>query len=335
MNTTATHPAPEQLNSEAITNAAAWIHPLRSEIAKHLVGQEVLVDRLIIALLVKGHILLEGVPGLAKTLALKTLASLVDADFHRLQFTPDMLPADIVGTQIFDPKTSEFKVKHGPVFANFILADEINRAPAKVQSALLEAMQEQQVTIGDHSFKLPRPFLVMATQNPLEQEGTYPLPEAQVDRFMLKVVVDYPSLEEELRVVDLAATTSEIAEPRPVVSLEQISVAREVVNSLYLDDKVKRYLVTLVHATRNPDSFGLNLGPYLRVGASPRASISLALAGKAHAFLEGRGYVTPHDIKSVAMDVLRHRVTVSYEAEAEGLTSEHLVTRILDQLPVP
>ncbi|MCB1229508.1 MAG: MoxR family ATPase [Verrucomicrobiae bacterium] len=327
--------APPIQSSEHIEQAAAWIHPLRGEIANYLVGQEVLVDRLLIALLVKGHILLEGVPGLAKTLALKTLASLVDAHFRRIQFTPDMLPADIIGTQVFDPKSSEFEVKHGPVFANFILADEINRAPAKVQSALLEAMQEKQVTIGDHTFALPRPFLVMATQNPLEQEGTYPLPEAQVDRFMLKVVVDYPSLDEELRVVDLAATTADLPDPRPVVTLDHIRVAREVVNGLYLDDKVKRYLVTLVHATRNPDEFGLNLGPYLRVGASPRASISLALAGKAHAFLEGRGYVTPHDIKSVAMDVLRHRVTVSYEAEAEGLTSEHLVTRILDQLPVP
>ncbi len=320
---------------EQIAQAAAWIHPLRGEIANHLVGQTALVDRLLIALLVKGHILLEGVPGLAKTLALKTLASLVDADFRRIQFTPDMLPADIVGTQIFDPKRSEFEVKHGPVFANFILADEINRAPAKVQSALLEAMQEKQVTIGEHSFPLPRPFLVMATQNPIEQEGTYPLPEAQVDRFMLKVVVDYPSFEEELRVVDLAATTADPAAPKPVVTLDHIRYAREVVNSLYLDEKVKRYLVTLVHATRAPDAFGLNLGPYLRFGASPRASISLALAGKAHAFLEGRGYVTPHDIKSIALDVLRHRVIVSYEAEAEGLTSEQIIARILDQLPVP
>ena len=226
-------------------------------------------------------------------------------------------------------------MKHGPVFANFILADEINRAPAKVQSALLEAMQEKQVTIGDHTFSLPKPFLVMATQNPLEQEGTYPLPEAQVDRFMLKVVVDYPSMEEEMRVVDLAATTADPVEPKPVVSLDHIRNAREVVNSLYLDDKVKSYLVTLVHSTRDPDSFGLNLGPYLRVGASPRASISLALAGKAHAFLEGRSYVTPHDIKSVAPDVLRHRVTVSYEAEAEGITSDQLIARILDLLPVP
>lgn len=330
---TPTAPSPQQ--TEHIEQAAAWIHPLRGEIARYLVGQDALVDRLLIALLVKGHILLEGVPGLAKTLALKTLASLVHADFRRIQFTPDMLPADIVGTQVFDPKNAQFEVKHGPVFANFILADEINRAPAKVQSALLEAMQEKQVTIGEQTFPLPRPFLVMATQNPLEQEGTYPLPEAQVDRFMLKVVVDYPSLDEELRVVDLAATTVEAPDPQPVVSLDHIRVAREVVNSLYLDDKVKRYLVTLVHATRRPDDFGLNLGPYLRVGASPRASISLALAGKAHAFLEGRGYVTPHDIKSIAMDVLRHRVTVSYEAEAEGLNSENLVTRILDQLPVP
>ncbi|MDF1754067.1 MAG: MoxR family ATPase [Verrucomicrobiales bacterium] len=321
--------------ADKIEQASSWIHPLRSEIANHLIGQTKLVDRLLIALLVKGHILLEGVPGLAKTLALKTLASLVNADFRRIQFTPDMLPADIVGTQIFDPKSSSFEVKHGPVFANFILADEINRAPAKVQSALLEAMQEKQVTIGEHTFPLPRPFLVMATQNPLEQEGTYPLPEAQVDRFMLKVVVDYPTLDEEIRVVDLAATTNDFAEPKPIVDLESIATAREVVNQLYLDEKVKRYLVTLVHATRDPDAFGLNLQPFLRVGASPRASISLALAGKAHAFLEGRGYVTPHDIKSIAMDVLQHRVTISYEAEAEGLTSQSVIERILDQLPVP
>lgn len=320
---------------QKIAAAGAWIHPLRAEIARHLVGQTDLVDRLLIALLVKGHVLLEGVPGLAKTLALKTLASLVNAEFRRIQFTPDMLPADIIGTQIFDPRDSKFLVKHGPVFANFILADEINRAPAKVQSALLEAMQEKQVTIGEQSFALPRPFLVMATQNPLEQEGTYPLPEAQLDRFMLKVVVDYPSLEEELSIVDLAATTSELPDPNPVVELERLSMAREVVNSLYLDDKVKRYLVTLVHATRSPDDFGLNLAPFVRVGASPRASIGLALAGKAHAFLEDRGYVTPHDIKSVALDVLRHRVTVSYEAEAEGMNSEHIIERILDQLPVP
>ncbi len=325
----------QSLTEEQVAAASGWTHLLRTEISHSLVGQRDMVDRLLIALLVKGHILLEGVPGLAKTLALKTLASLVDAKFRRIQFTPDMLPADIVGTQIFDPKRSEFEVKHGPVFANFILADEINRAPAKVQSALLEAMQEKQVTIGDHSFALPQPFLVMATQNPLEQEGTYPLPEAQVDRFMLKVVVDYPSLDEELTVVDYAATTDDIPSPQPVISLQQIEQARAVTNQLYLDDKVKRYLVTLVHATRDPDQFGLNLSPYLRVGASPRASISLALAGRAHAFLEGRVYVTPHDIKSIAMDVLRHRVTVSYEAEAEGLTSEQLIQKILDQLPVP
>ncbi len=320
---------------ENIITSSAWVNPLRQEISCHLIGQNRLVDRLLIALLVKGHILLEGVPGLAKTLALKTLASLVNAEFRRIQFTPDMLPADIVGTQIFDPKSASFEVKKGPVFANFILADEINRAPAKVQSALLEAMQEKQVTIGDKTFPLPRPFLVMVTQNPLEQEGTYPLPEAQVDRFMLKVVVDYPTMEEEIEVVNLAATTNEMVTPKPMVKLEEIATARDVVNTIYLDDKVKQYLVTLVHATRDPDKFGLNLQPFLRVGASPRASISLALAGKAHAFLEGRGYVTPHDIKSVAMDVLRHRVTISYEAEAEGLTSESVIERILDQLPVP
>lgn len=330
--TTAGVHAPDE---NLIAESSLWIHQLRSEIGRTLVGQHALVDRLLITLLVKGHILLEGVPGLAKTLALKSLASLVSADFRRIQFTPDMLPADIVGTQIFDPKSSEFEVKHGPVFANFILADEINRAPAKVQSALLEAMQERQVTIGDFSFPLPHPFLVMATQNPLEQEGTYPLPEAQVDRFMMKVVVDYPSLEEELQVVDYAATTEEIPELTPIIDLNDISKARKVTNQIYLDEKVKRYLVTLVHATRNPDQFGLNLAPYLRVGASPRASINLALAGKAHAFLDGRNYVTPHDVKSIAMDVLRHRVTASYEAEAEGLASEHIIERILDQLPVP
>ena len=318
-----------------IEQTGAWIKPLRGSIGEHLIGQTELVDRLLIALLVKGHILLEGVPGLAKTLALKTLASLVNAEFRRIQFTPDMLPADIVGTQVFDPNSGSFEVKHGPVFANFILADEINRAPAKVQSALLEAMQEKQVTIGETSFPLPRPFLVMATQNPLEQEGTYPLPEAQLDRFMLKVVVDYPTLEEELEVVDLAATTNEIAPPKPILKLDEITKAREVVNSIYLDEKVKRYLVSLVHATRDPEAFGLNLAPFMRVGASPRASISLALAGKAHAFLEQRGYVTPHDIKSIAMDVLRHRVAISYEAEAEGLTSESVLEQILDQLPVP
>jgi MoxR-like ATPase len=327
---------PNPLDAESLVrDASFWIHPLRSEIGRHLIGQNELVDRLIIALLVKGHLLLEGVPGLAKTLALKTLASLVNAKFNRIQFTPDMLPADIVGTEIYDPREARFRVKHGPVFANFILADEINRAPAKVQSALLEAMQEKQVTIGEQSYALPAPFFVLATQNPLEQEGTYPLPEAQLDRFMMKVVMDYPTEDEELRVLDLAGTTEDPPVPEPMVALESIQQARTVVNGLYLDEKVKRYIVRLVHATRRPDEFGVHIAPLIRVGASPRATINLALAGRAHAFLHGRAYVTPQDVKSIAMDVLRHRVTVTYEAEAEGLDSEKIITRILDELPVP
>jgi MoxR-like ATPase len=322
-------------STTAVRDASHWIQPLRTEIARYLIGQRDLVDRLLISLLVRGHILLEGVPGLAKTLALKTLAALVDAKFHRIQFTPDMLPADIVGTEIFDPRAGDFRIKRGPVFANFILADEINRAPAKVQSALLEAMQEKQVTIGDQSFELPVPFLVMATQNPLEQEGTYPLPEAQLDRFLMKVVVDYPTEDEELQVLDLAAGTKDMPQPAPVVTLDAIRESREVVGSLYLDDRVKRYIVQLVHATRRPDDFNIRLGPFIKVGASPRATIGLALAARAGAFLDGRGYVTPNDVKSIALDVLRHRVAVTYEAEAEGMTSESVVSRILDELPVP
>jgi len=329
------HNPPPAGATDAVRDASRWIQPLRSELGRYLIGQTGLVDRLLISLLVRGHILLEGVPGLAKTLALKTLAALVDAKFNRIQFTPDMLPADIVGTEVFDPRAAEFRVKRGPVFANFILADEINRAPAKVQSALLEAMQEKQVTIGDQTFPLPAPFLVMATQNPLEQEGTYPLPEAQLDRFLMKVVVNYPSEDEELRVLDLAATTEDMPMPSPVVSLDAIREGREVTGRLYLDDRVKHYIVRLVHATRRPDDFGVRIAPFIKVGASPRATIGLALAAKAHAFLDGRGYVTPNDVKSIAMDVLRHRVAVSYEAEAEGLASEALITRILDELPVP
>jgi len=333
---TPTQPFVNPADSEAfIRDASHWIQPLRSEIGRYLIGQNDLVDRLLISLLVKGHILLEGVPGLAKTLALKTLASLVNAKFHRIQFTPDMLPADIVGTEIYDPREARFRVKHGPVFANFILADEINRAPAKVQSALLEAMQEKQVTIGEETFPLPSPFFVLATQNPLEQEGTYPLPEAQLDRFMMKVVMGYPTEEEELRVLDLAGTTDEMPTPTPIVSLDEIQKARIVVNGLYLDDKVKRYIVRLVHATRRPEEYGIKIAPFIRVGASPRATINLALASRAHAFLHGRAYVTPHDVKNVALDVLRHRVTVTYEAEAEGLNSDQIVTRLLDELPVP
>ena len=327
-----TVPANLALLEAQVKASSEWIQPLRQEIARYLIGQSTLVDRLLISLLVKGHILLEGVPGLAKTLALKTLASLVNAQFHRIQFTPDMLPADIVGTEIYDPK---FRVKHGPVFANFILADEINRAPAKVQSALLEAMQEKQVTIGEHTFPLPSPFFVLATQNPLEQEGTYPLPEAQLDRFMMKVIMDYPTEDEEMLVLDLAGTTEEMPVPQPMVSLDDIQQARKVVNALHLDEKVKRYIVRLVHATRRPDEYGIPLAPYIRVGASPRATINLALTARAHAFLDGRAYVTPHDVKSIAMDVLRHRVTVTYEAEAEGLSSEQVITRLLNELPVP
>jgi MoxR-like ATPase len=332
------HPAPASspdAAAAAVRESSQWIAPLRAEIGRWLIGQHDLVDRLLISLLVRGHILLEGVPGLAKTLALKTLAALVDAKFNRIQFTPDMLPADIVGTEIFDPRAAEFRVKRGPVFANFILADEINRAPAKVQSALLEAMQEKQVTIGDQSFPLPRPFLVMATQNPLEQEGTYPLPEAQLDRFLMKVVVGYPNEAEELRVLDLAATVTDAPVPSPVVTLDTIRASRDVAGSLYLDDRVKHYIVRLVHATRRPDDFGIRLGPFIKVGASPRATIGLALAARAFAFLEGRGYVTPNDVKTVALDILRHRVAVTYEAEAEGMTSESLVERILNELPVP
>ena len=326
---------PSAMAGDAVEEASHWIQPLRTELGRYLIGQTSMVDRLLISLLVRGHVLLEGVPGLAKTLALKTLAALVDAKFNRIQFTPDMLPADIVGTEIFDPRAAEFRVKRGPVFANFILADEINRAPAKVQSALLEAMQEKQVTIGDQTFPLATPFMVLATQNPLEQEGTYPLPEAQLDRFLLKVVVDYPSEAEELLVLDLAATIKDMAAPAPIVTLDTIRKAGEVAAGLYLDDRVKQYIVRLVHTTRRPDDFGVRIAPFIKVGASPRATIGLALAARAHAFLDGRSYVTPNDVKSIAMDVLRHRVAVTYEAEAEGLSSETLVQRILDELPVP
>ena len=326
---------PSAMAGDAVEEASHWIQPLRTELGRYLIGQTSMVDRLLISLLVRGHVLLEGVPGLAKTLALKTLAALVDAKFNRIQFTPDMLPADIVGTEIFDPRAAEFRVKRGPVFANFILADEINRAPAKVQSALLEAMQEKQVTIGDQTFPLATPFMVLATQNPLEQEGTYPLPEAQLDRFLLKVVVDYPSEAEELQVLDLAATIKDMAAPTPIVTLNTIRKAGEVAAGLYLDDRVKQYIVRLVHTTRRPDDFGVRIAPFVKVGASPRATIGLALAARAHAFLDGRSYVTPNDVKSIAMDVLRHRVAVTYEAEAEGLSSETLVQRILDELPVP
>jgi len=320
---------------ETVLENSVWVKPLQLEIGRVIVGQKHLLDRLLIALLTNGHVLLEGVPGLAKTLALKTLASCVAVGFKRLQFTPDMLPADIVGTMIYNPQDGAFRTKHGPIFSNLILADEINRAPAKVQSALLEAMQERQVTIGDETYALPNPFLVLATQNPLEQEGTYPLPEAQIDRFMMKVIVSYPNRAEERAILDAMATTEPLPVPRPVVSAEQIVSARHVVNTLYVDEKIRNYIVDLVVATRPPIAANFNLNGYVQTGASPRATIALTLAAKAWAYLQGRGYVTPQDVKSIALDVLRHRVSVTYEAEAENITSENVIEKILDALPVP
>jgi MoxR-like ATPase len=320
---------------EDISDNSSWMNPLREQMGRVIVGQKHLLDRLLIALLTNGHVLLEGVPGLAKTLALKSLASCLSVRFKRLQFTPDMLPADIVGTMIYNPQDGAFRTKHGPIFSNLILADEINRAPAKVQSALLEAMQERQVTIGDETYALPAPFLVLATQNPLEHEGTYPLPEAQIDRFMLKVIVDYPTRTEERAILDTMATTEPMIVPRPVVSAAQILAARHVVNMVFVDDKVRDYIVDIVLATRPPIAAGLDLKGYVQNGASPRATIALTLAARATAFLNGRHFVTPQDVKTVAMDVLRHRVSVTYEAEAENITSRDVVERILNSLPVP
>jgi MoxR-like ATPase len=320
---------------ETVVASSAWIRPLQQEMARVIVGHKHLLDRLLVALLTNGHVLLEGVPGLAKTLALKTLANCIALEFKRLQFTPDMLPADIVGTMIYNPQDGAFRTKHGPIFSNLILADEINRAPAKVQSALLEAMQERQVTIGDETYKLPTPFLVLATQNPLEQEGTYPLPEAQIDRFMMKVIVTYPNRTEERAILDAMATTEAMLIPRSVVSAAQILEARHVVNTLYVDDKIRDYIVDLVLATRPPIAASLNLNGYIQYGASPRATIALTLGARAMAFLSGRHFVIPQDVKSIALDVLRHRVSVTYEAEAENISSENVVERILDALPVP
>ena len=311
------------------------LKPLFAEIGKVIVGQQYLVERLVIGLLANGHVLLEGVPGLAKTLAVKSLAGSLSVKFSRLQFTPDMLPADVIGTQIFNPQTAAFTTRKGPIFANLVLADEINRAPAKVQSALLEAMQEKQVTIGEQTHRLEEPFLVLATQNPIEQEGTYPLPEAQVDRFMLKLKIGYPSRDEERRILDLMARTSGQPAVTAVASGAQILAAREVINHIYVDEKVKDYIVDLVCATREPASYKLDLTGLIQLGASPRATIALALAAKAHAFLRGRAYVTPQDVKSIGMDVLRHRVAITYEAEAEEKTSESIIQKIFDTLPVP
>jgi MoxR-like ATPase len=318
-----------------VKQEAGFIPALLAEINKVMVGQEALVERVLIALLADGHVLLEGVPGLAKTLLIKTVAQAIQADFARIQFTPDLLPADLVGTQIYNPRTNEFSVHQGPIFASLILADEINRAPAKVQSALLEAMQERQVTIGDTTYKMDDLFLVMATMNPIEQEGTYPLPEAQVDRFMLKVRVDYPNRAEERIIMD-RMTGAALPTVTPVVRPADILHAREIVKQVYVDDKIKNYVLDLVIRTRQPGNNGLaDLNTLIQFGASPRASINLILAARAHAFLQGRGFVTPEDIKQIAPDVLRHRIITTYEAEAENITSDHIVRRILDYTPVP
>ena len=309
---------------------------LSSEIGKVLVGQDEMVAGLLTGLLTGGHILLEGLPGLAKTLTVRCLASAIHADFRRIQFTPDMLPADVIGTQVFNPRDASYSVKRGPIFTNLVLADEINRAPAKVQAALLEAMQERQVTIGGETFPLQDPFLVLATQNPIEQEGTYPLPEAQIDRFMLKLVVGYPTREEERKILERMASGQPEPEVQPVATVDQILAAREAVSQLFVDQKASNYIVDLVQATRNPKLAGAErLEGLIEHGASPRASIALMKASKAHAFLQGRQYVTPHDVKSMAMPVLRHRVAVSYEAEAEGMSSEDVIGKILDTVLVP
>ena len=321
--------------TESVQAEGTFLTPLREEIGRVIIGQSYLVDRLIIGLLANGHVLLEGVPGLAKTLAVKTLASTMDLKFARLQFTPDMLPADVVGTQIYNPQTGEFTTHLGPVHANLVLADEINRAPAKVQSALLEAMQEKQVTIGGETLRLEEPFLVMATENPIELEGTYQLPEAQVDRFMLKLKIEYPDRAEERQILDLMARTEGLPEANRVTSGEQILRARKLIDRIYVDDKVKDYVVDLVCATRDPDRYNIPIAPYIQLGASPRATIYLTLAAKAHAFMQGRGYATPQDVKAIALDVLRHRVIITYEAEAEELASEDIVQKLLDTLPVP
>lgn len=324
----------KELN-DRIQQESSFVDILSMEMNKVIVGQKHLVENLLIGLLANGHILLEGVPGLAKTLAINTLASAVDAKFSRIQFTPDLLPADVIGTMIYSQKSEQFQIRKGPVFANFVLADEINRSPAKVQSALLEAMQERQVTIGDETFKLPEPFLVMATQNPIEQEGTYPLPEAQVDRFMLKVVVDYPKKEEERLIVRMN-NSGEFPKASPVMKPEDIVRARQVVRNVYMDEKIERYIVDIVYATRTPKDYGLsNLSSLISYGASPRASISLSMASKAYAFIKRRGYVIPEDVRAVCNEVLRHRIGLTYEAEAENVTTEQIISEIINAVEVP
>jgi MoxR-like ATPase len=322
-----------QLNARVRAEAEV-LDRLTGEVSRVIVGQKRVVERLLVALLADGHVLLEGVPGLAKTLLVKTLAASLRLEHRRIQFTPDLLPADLTGTLIYNPRDGVFTVKRGPIFTNLLMADEINRAPAKVQSALLEAMQERQVTIGETSHLLPRPFLVLATQNPIEQEGTYPLPEAQVDRFMLKVQVDYPDAEEEMTILDRAGL-HELPVPQPILGGEEILRLREIVRGIYVDEKIKRYIVNLVLASRDPEKYGLDLKPLIAFGASPRATIYLAQAAQAHALLRGRGYVTPDDVKAIALDVLRHRLLVTFEAEAEEITAAMVAQRVLDSVEVP
>lgn len=322
--------------SEKIQQESGTIKLLRQEVAKVIIGQQYMVDRLLVALLADGHVLLEGVPGLAKTLAIKTLSEAIDLEFSRIQFTPDLLPADVTGTLIYSQKNEGFSVKKGPIFSNFVLADEINRAPAKVQSALLEAMQERQVTLGEETYQLPAPFLVLATQNPIEQEGTYPLPEAQVDRFMLKVFLEYPSRDEEKKIIRANARPGGLPKASKVATVEDIQRCRDLVTQVYVDEKIEQYIVDIVFATREPEKYGLGfLEPMISVGCSPRASINLALAAKAFAFLQGRGYVIPEDIRAIAPDVLRHRIGLTYEAEAENIGSGDVVNKIIHKVEVP
>jgi len=323
-----------QVNEEVAT-AAGWIEKLRAEVRKVIVGQEHLLDRLLVGLLANGHVLLEGVPGLAKTLSVRTLASAIHASFNRIQFTPDLLPADITGTLIYNPQDGRYHATKGPVFANLVLADEINRAPAKVQSALLEAMQERQVTLGGETMPLPSPFLVLATENPIDQEGTYPLPEAQVDRFMFKVLMDYPSFEEERKILDTMAFTSPESKVQPVLQLDEILQMRRYVDKIHVDEKVRDYIVRIVFATRRPEEYKLDLKHLIQYGASPRATLYLTLAAKAWALLQQRPYITPEDIKSIGPDVLRHRILLTYEAEAEGVTSDAIIKKIFNTVPVP
>ncbi len=322
--------------NEKVKQESAFVNALVSETKKVIVGQRYLIDRLLIGLLADGHVLVEGVPGLAKTLSIKTLSRTINTKFRRIQFTPDLLPADLIGTLVYNPKEGTFTTKKGPIFANIILADEINRAPAKVQSALLEVMQEHQVTIGGNTFKLDEPFLVMATQNPIEQEGTYPLPEAQIDRFMLKINITYPNKEEEYKILKEMSFTDKEIKVNSVINPDDILRARKIVNEVYMDEKIEKYIIDIVFATREPSKYKLkDLGSLIQYGASPRASIYLTLASKAYAFLQGRGYVTPQDVKSIGPDVLRHRIIVSYEAEAEEKTSEDIIKRIFDEIEVP